>query len=251
MNLIYTLNKDTSEIESVLNVDRTLWMHAFNYTVLNLDSYIGYSQNYYMYRDDNGRFNPILWDMNMSFGSFRESDGSTHFKGISIHDIKILNPLQHLAFSISPRPLISNIIANPVNKRMYLAHIRTIVKENFKNNLYYKRGKELQKLIDTCVLADINKFNSYDDFKKNIDTITGSGSELYPGIKDLMEARMAYLDTFPGFSGEPVVLSVGHFPEYPQKNKTAYIRAKINNAGNAFLYIRFSGKDVFTKKTDV
>lgn len=248
LKLIYTLNKDTSEIESILNVDRTLWMHAFNYALLNLDSYIGYSQNYYIYQDDNGRFNPVIWDLNMSFGSFRESDGSTHFKGISIKDIKVLDPLQHLTFSVSPRPLISNIIADSTLRRMYLAHLRTIIKENFKNNLYYTRGKEIQDVIDSYVFADSNKLTDYSDFRANLDTITGSGSDQVPGIKDLMEARMAYLDTFPGFYGEPEVISIDHFPEFPEKNKTAYITAKISGSVNVYLFIRYSGRTVFIKK---
>ena len=69
--LIDTLNNYPFSINKILNVDRTLWMHAFNYSLVNLDSYIGYAQNYYLYEDNSGRFNPILWDLNMSFGSFR------------------------------------------------------------------------------------------------------------------------------------------------------------------------------------
>lgn len=39
--------------------------------MVNLDSYIGqFKQNYYLYKDDNGRFNPIVWDVNISFGTF-------------------------------------------------------------------------------------------------------------------------------------------------------------------------------------
>ena len=32
-------------LEQVLNVDRTIWMHAINYSLINFDSYIGYAQN--------------------------------------------------------------------------------------------------------------------------------------------------------------------------------------------------------------
>jgi spore coat protein CotH len=80
-NFINVLNNDTANISQVLNVDRALWMHAFNYSVLNLDSYIAYAQNFYVYKTDNQRFNTILWDLNMSFGSFRHSDGATNFSG--------------------------------------------------------------------------------------------------------------------------------------------------------------------------
>jgi len=40
----------------VLNVDRTLWMLAFNNTIANLSSYSGQqSQNFYLYKDQYGQ----------------------------------------------------------------------------------------------------------------------------------------------------------------------------------------------------
>ena len=50
-NLIDTLNNFPDSISNILNIDRVLWMHAFNYTLINFDSYVGYAQNYYLYRD--------------------------------------------------------------------------------------------------------------------------------------------------------------------------------------------------------
>ena len=57
-HLIDTLNNAPDEIDQVLNVDRTLWMHALNYSMINFDSYIGYGQNYYLYLDQANQFNP-------------------------------------------------------------------------------------------------------------------------------------------------------------------------------------------------
>ena len=51
-NLMDTLNNHPNFINQILNVDRTLWMHAFNYSIINIDSYIGYAQNYYLYEDN-------------------------------------------------------------------------------------------------------------------------------------------------------------------------------------------------------
>ena len=50
-----TLNNHPNFINQILNVDRTLWMHAFNYSIINIDSYIGYAQNYYLYEDNAGK----------------------------------------------------------------------------------------------------------------------------------------------------------------------------------------------------
>ena len=248
---IYLLDKGADSVAPVLNTDRALWMHAFNETLLNLDSYIGYSQNYYIYRDNNGQFNPILWDMNMSFGSFRDSDASRHFQGITIPQIKRLDPLALMSFAVSPRPLMTRLFANDTLKKIYFAHIRTILDENIRNGSYYTRGAEIQALIDADVAMDVNKFYPYSDFKKNLDTtVGGTGSMvLYPGIRELMEARMAYLDSVDGYRHQPVITEVAHTPDIPVKNEPVWITAKIAGAGMAYLGYRFKTGGIFTKIT--
>ncbi|MEI6765901.1 MAG: CotH kinase family protein [Bacteroidota bacterium] len=244
LNLIYILNNDTAHLPEVLNIDRTLWMHAFNYALVNLDSYIGYSQNYYLYKDENGRFNPILWDLNMSFGSFRHSDGSA--LNLTIAKAAQQNPLQHLySTTFSPRPLTKNLFSNTRYRKMYLAHIRTIINENFRNGDYYTKALEAQNVIDNYVLNDTNKFYSYADFITNLDDDTGPISDQYPGIRSLMEARIAYLDTFPGIQGAPQISSVNNEPLRPQQGENTVIRASIRNASCAFLFYRSSSNSIF------
>ncbi|MDG2440902.1 MAG: CotH kinase family protein, partial [Crocinitomicaceae bacterium] len=190
---IDTLNNSTDNISEVLNVDRALWMHALNYTMINFDSYVGYAQNYYLYQDRHGRFNPLLWDLNMSFASYRLTDASDHWDGFTIEEAKYIDPLQHLnSFSVQPRPLIRNVISDDTKKRMYLAHIRTIVEENFDNQDYMSRCAQIQTKIDSSVLADTNKFYSYSDFTANL-TSTVSDLVDYPGISELMDDRSVYL----------------------------------------------------------
>jgi spore coat protein CotH len=250
-NLINVLNNEPDSLYKVLNIDETLWMHAFNFVLLNLDSYIGYAQNYYLYEDDFGRFNPIVWDLNMSLGSFRHSDGSYHFQGITIGKMETLDPYQYLTFSVSPRPLITQLFANQTFKKMFVAHMRTIVNENFKNNDYYMQGQAIQNMIDSNVIADTNKFYTYDDFKSNLTVLVGgSGGMLeYPGIKELMEARMAYLEKLPGLLGQPVISDVVHDPAFPSRNNEVYITARINDVQQATLAYRNGSNYLFKKKS--
>ncbi|HEY9113199.1 MAG TPA: CotH kinase family protein, partial [Bacteroidales bacterium] len=63
-----TLNNHTESVEQVLNIDRHLWFIALSNLLVNLDGPINNPQNYYIYKDDAGRFNPIPWDFNESFG---------------------------------------------------------------------------------------------------------------------------------------------------------------------------------------
>ncbi|MDP4281832.1 MAG: CotH kinase family protein [Bacteroidota bacterium] len=248
-HFIYILNEESDSLSQILNIDRTLWMHAFNFSLINLDSYIGYSQNYYLYKDDNGQFNPFIWDLNMSFGSFRESDGSTHFMGLTIPQAKVLDPLEHLSFSISPRPLMTKLFQNATFRKMYLAHIRIIMNENFRNGEYYIRGKHIQDVIDQAVQQDTNKFYPYTYFRKNLDTTVGtSGStDEFPGIKDLMESRLTYLDSYPGINGAPVISSANHIPEYPVRGEPAWITVKTTGASQVMLGYRFHQSGVFTR----
>ncbi|MBK7214060.1 MAG: CotH kinase family protein [Bacteroidales bacterium] len=249
LRMIRILNTSADSVETVMNIDRTLWMHAFNYSLLNLDSYIGFAQNYYLYQDHNGVFNPIIWDLNMSFGSFRESDGSYNFLGLSIPKIKILDPLQHTKFSISPRPLLTNLLNDDTLKRMFISHIRTITEENFATHSYYERAAELQQGIDAAVQEDPHKFYTYDDFIQNIDTTVrvSSTSMLYPGIWDLVEARTTYLKSFPGYTGQPEISALSYEPACPARGEQINFRIVATNALRVFLYYRQSSSSLFSR----
>ncbi len=237
--LIDALNSDPTNIETVLNVDRTLWMHAFNYSLINFDSYVGYAQNYYLYQDHNGQFNPILWDMNMSFASFRLADASEFWDGFSIAEAQTMDPLlHHNSVSVYARPLMRNLFENDTYRKMYLAHMRTIIEENFDNQEYFARGVQLQALIDTSVFNDTNKFYSYTDFQDNL---TSSVSDLidYPGITELMDARSTYLNSYIGFSGAPAISNITSSAN-PTVGGDLTISASITNADEIILAYRYS-----------
>ena len=244
-NFIDTLNNHEADIDKVLNVDQALWLHALNYTLINFDSYVGYAQNYYLYQDQAGRFNPIIWDLNMSLGSFRLTDASVYFDGFSIEQAKTLDPLSHHnEFSVFPRPLLRKLFNTSRYRKMYLAHIRTIVQENISNQAYLTRAETLHQLIDESVQNDANKFYTYADFQNNL---YGTVSDFidYPGIVDLMEGRAAYLSTYPGFQGAPDIENVSVFPEAPVSNDMLVITAQASNASEVILFYRTRPDIVF------
>ena len=246
-NLIDTLNNYSDSVEKILNVDRTLWMHALNYTLVNFDSYIGYGQNYYLYKDKTGQFNPLLWDLNMSFGSFRLTDASSiYFSGFDITQAQNMDPLlHHTQFSVSPRPLLRNLFLSERNRKMYLAHIRTIVNENFANQSYAVRGQYFQNLIDTSVQNDTNKFYSYADFIANLNSPVTLVTADCPGITQLMDARATYLSNYPGFSGEPTIANITVIPQNFVAGDDVWITADIADATEAILGYRFGDNMAF------
>lgn len=120
MELTNILNNDTKNISKVLNVDRTLWMLAFNNATVNLSSYSGQnSQNYYLYKDDNGQFNPIIWDLNLAFGSFKNTGVGSD---LDLKGLQQMDPLLHI--DNATKPLISKLLSDPENKKLYLSHLR-------------------------------------------------------------------------------------------------------------------------------
>ncbi len=245
VEMIHILNSDSLCIlDNFLNIDKTLWMHAFNYAIVNLDSYIGYAQNYYLYQNSQRSFEPILWDLNMSFGSFKYSDGIT--LNLSVTKAKNLDPLQHIKqTAFSPRPLIKKILINPRYQKMYIAHLRTIIDSNFSNNRYYDCAVQYQNIIDQYVINDTNKFYSYEDFKKNIDFETGS-SFRYPGLKDFMEARVNYLNSYPAFRGEPVLQSKFPNDELFYHGDTIHFEAICDDADSLFIFFKTTFDNPFT-----
>lgn len=244
---IDVLNTDPNNVESLLNIDRTLWMHAFNYSVINFDSYVGYAQNYYLFQDVNGQFNPILWDLNMSFASYRLTDASDNWDGFTIAEAKTIDPLQHLnSFSVQPRPLITNVIQNPIYERMYIAHLTTIIEENFDNGLFETRAAYFQSIVDTSVQADTNKFYTYADFIDNLDS-TVSDLVDYPGIVDLMEDRSDYILSYPGYQYRPEFVSVDVVNPSAIAGDELWITADLTGMVNeVYLAYRFAETEVFS-----
>ncbi len=248
-HLIDTLNNYVDSINNILNVDRVLWMHALNYTLINFDSYIGYSQNYYLYKHDNRQFQPILWDLNMSFGSFRLTDASSmYFNGFDILQAQNMDPLiHHSQISIAPRPLLRNLFQNERYRKMYVAHIRTIVNENFINQDYFNRALYIQSLIDISVQNDTNKFYSYSDFINNLNSQVSLVTDICPGITQLMDQRVSYLNNYEGFSGEPTINNISYTPQNFNLGDDLYVTADISNANEAFIYYRFGENMIFRK----
>ncbi len=247
LDLIDALNLHPDRIDSVLNVDRALWMHALNYALINFDSYVGYAQNYYLYRDRDGLWNTIPWDMNMSFGAFRLTDASTYWNGFSIAQAMNIDPLSHYnGVSVSERPLMRSLFQDPMRRRMYLAHIRAILDEHFTNGDIYQLAAQLRTLIDAHVQADPNKFYSYQGFLDNLaDPV--SFTITYPGIAQLMTGRAAYLQSYPGFTGQPSIGWPQTAPVDIVVGEPLTITSAISGSDTAFLAYRFGMNGRFAK----
>ncbi len=239
VNLCDTLNNHTASVDDILDVDRTLWHMAFHNVLVNLDSPINYIHNFYLYMADNRQFNYILWDLNESFGSFRRS-GIGPGQELTIQQLQQLDPFynnQNPSF-----PVLVNLLNDPDLQKQYIAHMRTIVEENFSNGWYETRANEIQAIIDDHVLADANKFYSYNDFLNNVENQVGQ----VPGIVQLMDARATYLLNNNWFLNEPEISQIVVTPEIIPPNSEVWVTAEVDNADNVTLAYRYQHGERFT-----
>jgi hypothetical protein len=248
IDLCDTLSNNVSDIENILDVDRVLWMLAFDNAIVNLDSYIGiFSQNYYLYRNDYGQFLPIVWDLNESFGVFSQTGSSTLTNTTSKQQMSHL-----LHSSDSNFPLIKQLLNVPMYKRMYLAHYKTILLENFDNGAYLNTASTLQSLIQSSVQSDANKFYTYNNFINNltIDISSGVGpqSSSIPGISNLMNGRSSYLLSLSDFTNTaPTISTVSLSNGSPSINETITISTTVVNGNNIYLGYRNETMSPFTR----
>ncbi len=233
-----SVTNHASTSSTSIDMDKTIWMLAFDNVLVNLDSYLGvFAQNYYLYKDNNNIYNPIIWDLNMAFGGFPfVGSGATGMGSLTVANMQQLSPLIHAADSYWP--LINAIQNNPTYKRMYIAHMRTIVNEFFSNNAYLNLAQQLQSSIDTALVNDTNNFYSYTQFQNALTTNYFVGSYTVPGISNLMSARTSYLQSTAEFlASTPSITSVTVSNTAPNLNSPVTITANVTNTLSNSVFI--------------
>lgn len=231
VNLCDTLTNYSSTAHNIIDMDRAIWMMAFNTVLVNLDSYTGvFAQNYYMYRDNTGRYNPIVWDLNMSFGGFPFVGNSNSSMGsLTVANMQQLPANFH---SADPYwPLINAVMGNATYKRMFYAHARTILDEIFASGNYTTLANQLQTQVDTAVQSDANAFFSYSQFQNAMNGNVAFSSYTIPGIATLMEARKTYLQSTAEFTAtQPSVANITFSNNQPSLNETVTVTIQVTNA---------------------
>jgi hypothetical protein len=244
VHMIDTLNNNFAAIESMLDVDRAMWMLAYNNVLVNLDSYSGaFRQNYYLYKDLNDRFLTTIWDLNMSFGGFPGGTGSGTYTATT------LDPMSNSTSTI--HPLIVKLLGNPMYKRMYMAHLRTIVQEMFASGEYLNLANDMRSTIDASVQADPYKFYTYTQYQNSLTTAVsggpGPGSSI-PGIQALMDARVTYFNSNANYILVPPTLnSYSSSNATPSYAETITITADVANETAVYLGYRMDHPYKFTR----
>ena len=231
INLVKVLNQEPNKVETVLNIDQTLWMHALNNVMVNLDSYTGsLSHNYYLWIDSTGVGHPLIWDLNMAFGGWRRDFS---FNVMTDQELIEYSPLAE--FSNAKRPLISKVLRTPLFRKVYIAHIKTIVNECLASGVWLTEAETLLKNIDPWVKKDSLKLYTYDDFKNSLDKTMVAGPDKIIGLRELMDRRTKYLRRHPALNKvAPTIGAVKH----TVKEDKVLVTAEVKTAESAWLFHR-------------
>ena len=169
-----------SDLSEVFDVDGYLKYLAVSTYTVNLDSYQGsLYHNYYLYNDD-GVFEWIPWDLNMTFNGF---------PGANLSDAKAINYLidEPTVNQMSDFPLIEAVMSNAGCLSTYHQYLRTLIDGYFEDSAFAERVRQIADMIDPYVQADANSFYFYQEFR---DALFGSSIRNY-SILDFVEARNA------------------------------------------------------------
>ena len=242
IELTRILNKNPDQIEKFLNVDQTLWMLAFNNVLVNLDSYTGrLCHNYYLYKNPTTNiFDPIVWDMNLSFGGFNFAGNER----LSNEDMATLSPFVHYKERNPQRPLLVKLLENDLYRKIYIGHIRTILNDHFADGSYEAEAEKIRSRIDAAVREDSNKLYAYEEFRKNLNETAQAGRSKVVGITELMEPRIAYLKAHPLLEKAPPTIEKPTAEKFSEEELV--IQAKITDAEKVHLFYRPDAKTPFT-----
>ena len=203
MELIRTIKDDFTNLDSVLNIDRTLWAFAVNQVIQNLDCYnTYYIHNYYLYQTKDGLFQMIPWDLDNSFsGAIMGFDYWTP-SNIYEYDPYFTGPsLAGTTPSWEQRPLLYKLLNDPYYRKIYTAHMNTIIEESLDVNVISATINNLQALGQNAASQDNNKIFSMNEYYSNVNTpLWASFNWGFGGILSTVDERKQYLLNHPEIS---------------------------------------------------
>ena len=159
-NLVHTcdllnntpLDSLPTKLPAVLDVDRTLWFLASENLFSDDDSYIEKGRmDYFAYWElETGRMVP------------QEYDGNTVMNPAYVG----WSPFYH-EDSVN-YPLMNRLFHVPAYRQRYMAHLRTLLEEDFDPDTINQKIQHYSQLIDTLVYNDPKKLYTYADFLQNV-----------------------------------------------------------------------------------
>lgn len=210
------------EIDGILDVDQFLRFLAVNVLLSNLDSFLGGTQNYYVYLDpESNKFQFLPWDMDHSFGAFPLVGSPKSRRKLSID-----HP------GGKTHTLIQRLLEIPRHKKTYHDYLR-----NYLETIFAARKVDRQISRAATFLRPLirdNEKHRAKRFEKIVADVPQKG-EPHPLKYFVSERRKSVQEQLDGLSsGE--ILQTGEIPEFPVR---AIIRWSC--ALGLVLFLNFAG----------
>ncbi len=250
--LCYAVDAQQELIPLHMEIDRFLWMSVFNNLTINLDSYLGsITHNYYLFQRDNGRYVPIVWDLNECFGVFLQLNQGPP---LSITQAQTLSPDANK--DLPDKPLLGLLLNHSRYRKMYYAHYRAMLEHFFQNENYLAKAEELQNLIAQALQNDNHALYDYNSFQNNLYqsvSITGPGGNTLsiPGIQQMMEARTQFLQNLPEWQTTAPAFTNAYniSPANIEPAGQLWITTSLQNADSCWILYRYNEADEFNMQT--
>ena len=231
VDFIDVLNSEDSLLYYNLNIDGVLWYMAVSMVLPNLDTYFGKNiKNYYMYKHRDSLWHIIPWDVNETFGGVM---GAAH----SDWDI-----LKWFNSTEPNRPLVWQILKEDRYHKQYLAHLRTVIEENYNESYIRSRVDSIQNLIEQAVWDEPYKRYEDEEFRANVDEDVNNYSlpflTYHKGIIPTVNERLAYLMEHPEVVKIPPTLeNTSRTIEVPEKGQEVWVTAEVGSATQVDLMV--------------
>ena len=206
VELIRTIKYDFSNLDSILNIDRVLWAFAVNRVIQNLDCYnTYYMHNYYLYQTKDGLFQMIPWDLDNSFsGAIMGWDYWTPSNIYEYDPYYEGGPFTGPSGSPQPweaRPLLGKLLDDPHYRKIYSAHLRTVIEESLDIDEITNNVNNLQTLASNAASLDNNKVFSMNEYYSNVNSpLWASFNWGFGGILSTVNERRQFLLSHPEIS---------------------------------------------------
>lgn len=227
-----------STLDKAICIDRILWFLAIDNVMLDMDGYYQRGADYSIYQEPKfDRFHILPYDNNETFraqGShgpgFGGGPGGGRGGGPGAGGLfgglfgggpppggppqggpppqndsgsQPLKPFDLDIFAGIDQPLapfINRLLANPILKARYVAHVRTIYRDWCDWNTVAPLIESYRELISDEIKVDTRKLTSWEAFEAGVGMSTSQGRGQSPGLQAFFKGRKAYLDSVPELS---------------------------------------------------
>lgn len=198
------LEELTSTLDSVLNVDRALWLCAFEVIFHDDDGYVHKrGSDYALYFEpENQRLHLMQYDGNSCMRSNGEQ-WSLFYR----EDDPVV-------------PIMNRLLSIPQYRQRYLAHVRTILNTYLTEDNLYPTIDAYQSLIEEEVGLDTKKLYTTQDFIEGV-----------PELKDFILERQSALLQDPEVNvSTPVIASITHDVQQAESGQSLIITVEVTDA---------------------